>query len=115
MQTDVRRRSSRGKLSREALLKLGRVLIDYSAIGPSSIGYMLTLADATASTTPGTWIIEAAPAGSLLVFQAAPVVPGEYVATMKIPSFHENGTSLVVPERLTVRAGETTRIVFRKP
>src|SRR6478752_1205830 len=29
MQTDVRRRSSRGKLSREALLKLGRVLIDY--------------------------------------------------------------------------------------
>ena len=29
MQTDVRRRSSRGKLSREALLKLGRVLVDY--------------------------------------------------------------------------------------
>jgi hypothetical protein len=29
MQTDIRRRASRGKLSREALEKLGRVLIDY--------------------------------------------------------------------------------------
>jgi len=28
MQTDVRRRASRGKLSREAMLKIGRVLVD---------------------------------------------------------------------------------------
>ena len=29
MQTDIRCRSSRGKLSREALIKLGKVLVDY--------------------------------------------------------------------------------------
>jgi hypothetical protein len=29
MHTDIRRRSSRGKLSREGLVKLGKVLVDY--------------------------------------------------------------------------------------
>jgi Anti-sigma factor NepR len=29
MHTDIRRRSARGKLSREALLKLGKTLVDY--------------------------------------------------------------------------------------
>ena len=29
MQTDIRRRNSRGKLSRESLLKLGKTLIEY--------------------------------------------------------------------------------------
>jgi hypothetical protein len=99
-----------------AMPPAGSLVVDYSAIGGNSTGYKLLLRRAEDPTAAGEWLIHPPAPGSPLVFQAAPVVPDEYLASMRVWSFNDDEeTVLVVPEKITVRAGETTRVTSRRP
>ena len=85
----------------------GKIEIDYGAIEGEA--FVVQLRDIPADRRLN-WTFEGAKAGSPRTFLAEPVLPGEYEAVLL-----QQGVPAVPRVSVTVRAGETTRITFRKP
>ena len=95
----------------------GKILADHGEIARSfgRCNLNLEAADATAVSCTHFWIGCYGGPESLdeSVHETGPIMPGEYIATVQVTG--GKSPLLSRPERVTIRAGETTRVVFRKP
>ena len=92
----------------------GKIVVDYSEIGDAP--YLLELRADGEAKEPVTLIIETGPSTAPRVYDAGPVRDGIYQATLKTFERPDSpSVPIAGPQRVTVRLGETTRIVFKKP
>jgi Carboxypeptidase regulatory-like domain len=86
----------------------GKILVDFGAIEGEAFLLELRAPDVKEDQRPN-WIFDAPAAGSPRTFLAKPVLPGEWEAVLL------DGNQVAQAEPVTVRPGETSRVVFKKP
>ena len=94
------------------LPRLGKLVVDYSAIGEGP--YTLVLAPAMAGEPELAWTTQA-PGGAARVLEVSSAPAGEYQATLRELTIKTPGPMVGAPQPVTVLGGETVRIVFKQP
>ena len=89
----------------------GKLVIDYAAIGPPPFEIRLMPIEGTPAVSQ---IIHTGPSGSTPVYEVSPVAVGEYTLTLFTASLETaDCVARSIPLRLTIRGGETTRLVLQ--
>jgi hypothetical protein len=99
-----------GQVETITMPKAGKILVDYSGIGEGP--FWLALKGAGESTGQNAGNIPRVQAGSPRVHEIGPVVAGEYEAVLR--NYDATTPEPAVPQSVTVRPGEATRLVFHK-